>query len=308
MPGCSGRRWACWLALCCSCARESPPPPDSLSGSISGRVSDSLGVPQMGATVLLYNRFDHVLQRALTSEKGTFRFDTLPADTYGIRVSLASFLPALKRNVSVQPGMQSLLTVNLATVFSTIELVGVSPGQTSIMSDEWKWVLRSSSATRPVLRFLPELQTATATAHKAQTTAVFSDTRGVVRFSGGDQGDSSGIGTEPDLGTAFALATSFLGSNRVQVSGNIGYSSSNGSPTTAFRTSFRRDFADGLSSPEVKLTMRQLALPGRLGPRVWATHPRCARSRRLCSIPSSSPMSCGLSTACRSIRWRFSTG
>jgi hypothetical protein len=238
-------------------------PPDSLSGSISGRVRDSLGVPQMGATVLLYDRFDHVLKRTLTSDKGTFRFDALTAEVYAIRVSLASFLPALKRNVAVQPGMQSLLTVNLATVFSSIELVGVAPGQTSIMSDEWKWVLRSSSATRPVLRLLPELQTAAS--RKKETTSVFSGTRGVVELSGGDQGGTSGIGSEPDLGTAFALATSFLGSNRLQVSGNVGYSSANGTPTTAFRTSFRRELSGGLSSPEVKLTMRQLALPTRLG-------------------------------------------
>jgi hypothetical protein len=216
----------------------------------------------MGATVLLYNRFDQVVKRALTTEKGAFHFDALPTGVYAIRVSLASFLPALKRNVAVQPGMQSLLTVNLATVFSSIELVGVSPGQTSIMSDEWKWVLRSSSATRPVLRFLPELQSP---APRRTQAAVFSGTKGVVKVSGGDQGGTAGIGTEPDLGTAFALATSFLGTNRLQVSGNIGYSTSYGAPTAAFRTSFRRELAGGLQSPEVKITMRQLAMPTRVG-------------------------------------------
>ncbi len=235
--------------------------PLHVSGGIAGRVSDVLGVPQMGATVLLYNRFDRLLQRALTTDKGLFGFEALPPDTYAVRVSLSSFLPALKRDIMVQPGTQSLLNVSLASVFSSIELVGVSPGQSSIMSDEWKWVLRSSSATRPVLRLFPELKKP-----EIKSAAVFSDTRGVVKVSGGDQGGSTELGSEPDLGTAFALATSFMGSNQLHVSGNFGYSSANGAPSAGFRTSFRRGSAEGFSSPEVKLTMRQLALPGRIGP------------------------------------------
>ncbi|HEX8983955.1 MAG TPA: carboxypeptidase-like regulatory domain-containing protein [Bryobacteraceae bacterium] len=229
-----------------------------------GRVSDPLGVPQMGATVLLYNRFDRVLQRVLTSDRGTFGFESLSPDVYAIRVSLASFLPALKRNILVQPGEQSLLNVNLASVFSSIELVNVSPGQTSIMSDDWKWVLRSSSSTRPVLRLLPELKKPSVR-KSSESAAIFSDTRGMVKVSGGDQGSASDLGGEPDLGTAFALATSFLGGNQLQVSGNVGYSGAYGAPTAGFRTSFRREMEGGFRSPEVKLTMRQLALPARVG-------------------------------------------
>ncbi|MGE5646616.1 MAG: carboxypeptidase-like regulatory domain-containing protein [Acidobacteriota bacterium] len=236
--------------------------PVKLSGSIAGIVSNSAGIPQMGATVMLYNRFDRVLQRSLTTDKGTFQFAALAPDVYAIRVTLASFLPALKRDISVLPGMQSLLNVNLASVFSSIELVGVSPGQTSLISDEWRWVLRSSSATRPVLRLLPELKNPRRP--RSTVAQAFSDTRGMVKVSAGDQGAVSALGTEPDLGTAFAVATSFLGSNQLQVSGNVGYSSSSGVPTAAFGTSFRRDMPGG-SSPEVKVTMRQLSLPSRVG-------------------------------------------
>ena len=78
--------------------------PVKLSGSIAGIVSNSTGIPQMGATVLLYNRFDHLLQRSLTTDRGTFQFAALSPDVYAIRVSLASFLPALKRDIAVQPG------------------------------------------------------------------------------------------------------------------------------------------------------------------------------------------------------------
>ncbi len=256
----------CGISLCHGAAA-----PSKVSGSIAGMVSNPSGMPQMGATVLLYNRFDHLLQRSLTTDKGLFGFDALTPGTYTVQVSLASYLPALKRNIAVQPGMQSLLNVSLATVFSSIQLVAVSPGDSSLMSDEWKWVLRSSSSTRPVLRLFPELDR-----HRGRenaSTALFSSTSGMVKVSGGDQG--SILTNEPDLGTAFALATSFLGENQLRFSGNFGYSSGSGLPTAAFRTSFRRELAGG-EAPEVKVTMRQLYMPARVGMAVFGGMPDSA--------------------------------
>lgn len=252
--------WATLAAaglLVCVAALEGAAPL-RLCGSIAGVVRDAAGVPQMGATVILYNRSDRPVQRALTNEKGEFSFSSLVPDVYAIRVSLASFLPALKRNIVVQPGMQSLLDVNLASVLSSIELVASGPGQGNLMSEEWKWVLRGSSATRPALRALPNISRP---AERRQT-AVFGETRGLVKVSGGDQGQVSALGAEPDLGTSFALATSIFGANQLQLSANVGYSANTGSPAAAFRTSFRRELP-GASSPELGLTMRQLYLPVR---------------------------------------------
>jgi len=214
----------------------------------------------MGATVILYNRSDRAVQRGLTNEKGGFGFESLMPDVYSVRVSLASFFPALKRNIVVQPGMQSLLNVNLASVFSSVELVYTAPGRAPMMSDDWKWVLRASSATRPVLRYLPDISDPSVRHQPGPP--VFSDTHGIVKVSAGDQGRYSTLGTEPDLGTAFALATSVFGNNQFQLSGNVGYSSSTGIPATAFRTSFRRELPGG-QSPEVKVTMKQLYMPVR---------------------------------------------
>lgn len=249
------------------------PPPSGLklSGSITGVVANSAGIPQMGASVLLYNRFDRLVEKVLTSEKGTFGFKSLVPDVYAVRVSMASFLPALKRNVVVQPGMQSLLSVNLTSVFSSIELVGLAPGQSAVMSDEWKWVLRSSSATRPVLRYLPGIDPGA----RRTTASVFSGTHGVVKVSAGDQAQSSALGSEPDLGTAFALATSFLGKNKLEVSGNVGYGSNSGAPSAAIRTSYKREVPGG-SSPEVQVTMRQVFLPTRGGAAIFGGMDRSA--------------------------------
>src|SRR2546426_2887852 len=126
-----------------------------LSGKVLGLVTDAGGVPQMGASVLLLNPQDKLCERALTDEKGAFSFDGLAAGVYSIRVSLASFMPIAKSKIFVQPGLRTLLNISLAGLFSSIQLVNPSPEQRAIMNDDWKWVLRTSNATRPVLRLLP---------------------------------------------------------------------------------------------------------------------------------------------------------
>ena len=62
----------------------------------------------------------------------------------------------MKQKIAVQPGMQSLLYVDLASVLSSIELVYAAPGQGALMSDDWKWTLKASASTRPILRMLPD--------------------------------------------------------------------------------------------------------------------------------------------------------
>lgn len=232
--------------------------PIRLSGAISGLVTDSRGIPQMGATVYLFNRHDRLYQKGMTDAKGTFSFAGLVPDLYSIRVTLASFVPAIRQNIVVEPGGRSVLNVNLATLFSSIQLVFPPPEQATIMTDEWKWVLRTASDTRPALRLLPELSRQPAHTRRA----IFSDTRGVLRLAAGGDGLEPALGGTADLGTAFALATSLFGSNSLQFSGNVGSGSQSGVPSAAFRTSFSRNTGPG--SPEVSLTMRQLFLPGRI--------------------------------------------
>lgn len=237
--------------------------PLTLSGAITGSVTDTLGVPQMGATVILYNRQERQFEKALTNERGGFTFMGLFPDLYSVKVTLATFLPAMKKNILVQPGMRSVLNVNLSTLFSSIQLSYPAIENGGIMTDDWKWVLRSASPTRPVLRFNSDALARDTTVRTTTRTAAFTDTRGILRVSAGDGPLVTGIGNEADLGTAFALATSLYGNNTLQVSGNVGYGSQTGVPTAAFRTSYSRNMGGG--TPEVSVTMRQLFLPGRLG-------------------------------------------
>jgi hypothetical protein len=247
---------ACLAAPCIVQAASSA----RLSGAITGVVSDSKGTPQMGATVQLFNRQDRPFGKALSDERGEFKFLGLFPDVYSIRVTLATFVPAVKKDILVQPGMRSVLNVNLNSLFSSIQFAYPPVEDGSLMSDEWKWVLRSAPATRPVLRFADAVKTQRGDSERA---AVFSDTRGVLKLSAGEGPLAARVGNEADLGTTFALATSLYGNNMLQVSGNVGYGSQTGVPAAAFRTSYSRAMAGG--SPEVSVTMRQLYLPGRLG-------------------------------------------
>jgi len=262
------------------------PPPASitstpLSGSIAGFVRNSSGIPQMGATVLLFNRYERLIQKTITNERGIFGFDSLMPDLYSVRVSLASFVPAMRQKIAVQPGMQSLLYVDLASVLSSIELVYAAPGQGALMSDEWKWTLKASTATRPVLRMLPDdISISDPNKRESPVGSMFSDTRGVFKVSAGDPGSLGGSSSQTDLGTAFALATSVFGRNKLLVSGNVGYSAHAGIPAAGFRTSFSRD---GFG-PEIAITVRQVYLPARADFALSSAQPEGAPALRTMSM------------------------
>jgi hypothetical protein len=242
--------------------------PVKFSGAITGRVTDSGGIAQMGASVVLFNRQGRQSEKVLTDGQGVFKFLGLLPDLYSVKVTFAAFVPAVRRNILVQPGMRSVLNVNLNTLFSTIQFAYPPIENGGLMSDDWKWVLRSSSPTRPVLRFTGDAL-AKDTSGRTSHAAIFSDTRGILKVSAGEGPVVSNVGDEADLGTAFALATSLFGNNMVQVSGNLGYGSQTGVPTAAFRTSYSRSI--GVGNPEVSVTMRQLFLPGRLGAAITGT-------------------------------------
>ena len=232
-------------------------PAGRLQGTIVGVVSDASGSGQLGATVYLFNRFEKLVRKVLTNENGAFGFEFLPPDSYSVRVVLPAFLPAVRQNILIQPGMRSFLAINLASLVSSVELIYPNQSPASLMTDDWKWVLRGSMTTRPVLRFLP--------GQDPQATTVFGDTRGVVRVQAGD-GANGVFGGQPDLGTAFAVATSILNRHELQVTGNLGYTSRGGVPAASLRTRLSRS-AEGSAlnggfSPELLLTVRQLFVLG----------------------------------------------
>jgi hypothetical protein len=227
-----------------------------LLGAIRGEVRNPAGTRQMGAVVGLYNRYERLIEKTLTDPSGRFEFRALAPDQYAVRVNLSTYVPANRSNIAVRAGMESYLSIELATIFSSIELVYTTPTPgSSLLTEDWKWVLRSSGVTRPVLRALPGLDVHFPGGQPRAKRSNFELTRGLMRVSAGSDGSSSALGHEPDLGTAFALATSVFGGNEIRVLGNLGYASAMGVPVTAFRTSY-----SGISSPDVELTVRQVSM------------------------------------------------
>jgi hypothetical protein len=244
-----------WLATPQAHAAE----PVKLSGAIVGLVTNSTGVPQMGASVLLLNHQERIFQKVLTDEKGEFRFLGLSPDLYSLRVTLASFIPAIRKDILVQPGIRSMLNVNLTTLFSSIQVLPAMADGGTLMTDDWKWMLRSAPATRPVLRFAADVPSSSQSSSRG---SMFSDTRGVVMVSAGDGAAAVGTANEAPMGTAFAVATSLFGNNQLEVSGNLGYGSQTGVPVAAIRTAYSHA---GGNVPDVSVTVRQLFLPGHAG-------------------------------------------
>jgi hypothetical protein len=235
--------------------------PEPLAGGILGQVKSSTGIAQMGATVFLYNRYDQLVRQALSNEQGKFAFDKLPPDLYSLRVSLSSFMPALRRNIAVAAGSENILQINLTNVLSTIELISAGPSRGTLISDDWRWVLRTSHATRPVLRLMPTQQ---GTSSSASTLASrFSDTTGMVKLSAGDSADYSGAAAQ-DIGTLFGVSASYAGNARVRLAGNLGFLSNSGLPAAGIRAHYSRG-TESNPGPEVTLTVRQLFAPTRLG-------------------------------------------
>ncbi len=242
--------------------------PIQFSGELGGVVNNAAGQPQPGAVVLLFNKQDQLLLRSATDAAGRFAFSELLPDLYNLQVSLASYIPAAKDAIQIRAGMRSLLEINLSRVVSSIQLVATIPAPNGLMSDDWKWSLRTATASRPILRLLPVARrdpdvaaaNATATA-ESRRPAIFTDSRGLIRISASDGAPAATDG-QADLGTQFAFATSVYGGNHLAVAGDVGNSAS-GNQSTAFRTTFSREIAG--VRPELAVTMRQFFIPMRVG-------------------------------------------
>ena len=108
----------------------------------------------MGATVIISSSqlLNSMAFQLLTNEHGRFSSATLPAGIYSVKVTLAGFLPAVEQDIQVRDEHTTLLEIVLGSVFSSLEKLRRQPDQ-QVSSDDWSWVLRTSAATRPVLRW-----------------------------------------------------------------------------------------------------------------------------------------------------------
>ena len=205
------------------------------AGKLSGVVIDAAGTPQLGATVIVSS--EELLNASpvelLTNDRGRFSAETLAAGSYSIKVTLAGFLPSIEQHIQISSQHTTLLEIVMGSVFSSLEKLRRAPDQ-PMPSDEWIWVLRSSSATRPVLRWqdgeiviepgvAPQMEIAQRRGNHGRFDVV----------TGADHpGSISNLAASP--GTAFAYDMGLGSHGQLLVAGQFSYE--NASPSGGFVT------------------------------------------------------------------------
>jgi hypothetical protein len=218
------------------------------TATVSGAVRNSSGEAQMGAVVEVIAASGSVARRVYSDEGGRYAAGNLVPGTYSVRVSAASFLPALRENVRLAKGTHLLLNVTLNTLFEAIQMLP-RRRNTPQEDDDWKWTLRSVG-NRPILRVLDDGKSILV------SDADTPDDRRLkahVTFVAGNE--AAGFGSSADATTAFVLEHSMFSSGTLGFQGNIGYA--NGQPGGVLRATYSHQLAG--SRPEIALTARRFA-------------------------------------------------
>jgi hypothetical protein len=222
------------------------------SGNISGQVSNSKGVPQMGVVVELRAPGAAEGIRVFTDSEGRYAAKDVPPGLYQIKASAVSFLPSLREDVAIRAGANLIINLTLNTLSEALQLLPPRRGPQDDEED-WKWTLRST-ASRPVLRVLEEdgplvVVSRSDSAHDRVLKAR-------VAFVAGS--DADGFGGAADVTTRFRLERSLFSSGTLALDGRVGYGS--GSPNSVVRASYQHELPNG-QTPRVALTVRNLASP-----------------------------------------------
>lgn len=192
-------------------------------GKVAGVVNDTLGVPQMGATVELLSESAGTLAAVdfLTNTQGVFRGERLAPGFYTVRVTLAGFLPTLEQHIRVNPHVTTVVRVQLESMFASLDQLRRTPSSATVESDDWKWVLRSAPAARPVLEWVDD-DDSELTANGPVDLQVFRP-RARVEFTDGARrpGSASGVPSAP--ATAFAYDQKLGRTARLLIAGQMNY-------------------------------------------------------------------------------------
>jgi hypothetical protein len=194
----------------------------SVSGKLAGVVRDTTGTPQMGASVEVIPEATGILSTVdlLTNTQGIFRGERLAPGFYSVRVTLAGFLPSLEKHVRITANLTTIVRVQLESMFTSLEQLRRQPVAVNMETDDWKWVLRSASVTRPVLQWIDEDSADPADAHAdsrgSQPHMQLEFTDGALR-----PGSVSNLASSP--ATAFAFQQKLGGTSRLVVAGQMSH-------------------------------------------------------------------------------------
>ena len=215
--------------------------------SISGKVKNASGVPQMGAMVEVISLQASKVFTAFTDNAGHYLINGLLPGAYDVKVSAASYLPTLRENVSLHSGTNLVINLTLNTLTDAIRLLPAKRGADE--DDDWKWTLRSA-ANRPILRMTNGQAVIVANGsqeHPLKTSVAF--------LAGCD---GTGFGGDSEMSTKVSVERSLFQTGLLSLNGDLGYGDGDGPSATVLRASYAHQMPDG-SRPEVAVTLRRFA-------------------------------------------------
>src|SRR2546421_2523306 len=192
-----------------------------VSGKLRGVVHDAAGTPQMGASVeLVSEALGLAATRGfLTNTQGMFRGDKLAPGFYTVRVTLAGFLPTLEKHIRVTSDVTTVVRIELESMFASLDQLRRMPSTSTAEVDDWKWVLRSASAMRPVLEWVDHdtlsASTVAGDAGRARTP------RMRMEFTDGARRPSSASNIASSPATAVAYDQKLGGTSRMILAGQV---------------------------------------------------------------------------------------
>jgi hypothetical protein len=226
-------------------------------GRITGTVTDQQGNRLMGATVLLVGPLlvglrpvQSAAERLITDAHGRFAVERLVPGWYSLQVTFPSRLPALRNRVRVVAGQSLQQDFVLSDIFAPLHL-RVPAGDVSSWGEDWKWVLRTSSAVRPVLRY----QQARSAARSGTAKAALPPSERLVGMIPGAPRRRALAG-DPGLGTVLAYLRPLSEDADLLVAGSMG---ANGIQASSLATVFRRDLLKG-DPQELAVVVHQLSI------------------------------------------------
>jgi hypothetical protein len=224
-------------------------------GRISGMVSDPQGMPLMGATVQIIGPMlgglpggGNLVEKIITDAHGRFTIERLLPGLYSLQVTSSTRLPVLRKGIRVGAGQSVDQSFVLADILTPIRL-HVPSGNVTTWGDDWKWVLRTSAATRPILRYRPQprakSKTRGAKAPQPQGEHLIAMNPGSSR--------SHALSGDPGVGSVFAYSRALSENTDLLVAGSL----ATGSQSSSVATVLRREFVRG-NPQELSLVVHQL--------------------------------------------------
>ena len=224
-------------------------------GRVSGTVKDPQGNPLVGATILLIGPSlagsVGLVERVITDAHGKFSVAHLEPGWYSIKATAATRLPSMRGGIRVEPGQTAKQDFVLSDIFAPVHF-RVPPGSVSTWGDDWKWVLRTSASTRPVLRYREATSNKNGPSSKGVKKPVPASQRLVGMMPGSARRDP--LAEDPGLGSVLAYVRPLSDDADLLVAGSM---TANGIQGSSVATAFRRNILKG-DPQELALSIHRL--------------------------------------------------